>query len=58
MRIIEVKLKDGRTLYIRAQFPASDLDPDSNGANEAALILLKQLPAELLATPPRFIYDR
>jgi hypothetical protein len=57
-RHIEVKLKNGKTLFFRAQYPTTELDSETNGATEEALALLKQLPADLLATPPRALYDR
>jgi hypothetical protein len=52
-RYIEVRLKDGTVLYLTAQFPSSSVDSDTNGATDRAVDLLKQLPAELLATTPR-----
>lgn len=55
-RIIQVKLKNGKTLNFWAQFPDSVLDPETNGAIADAFDLLKQLPAELLAQPPRILY--
>lgn len=56
MRYIEVQLKDGSILHFRAQYDNTNLDSDTNGATNRALDLLKQLPAELLATEPRALH--
>lgn len=58
MRIIEVKLKNGKTYDLRVNLRDSSTDGDTNGATDDVVDLLQQLPAELLATPPRAILDR
>jgi hypothetical protein len=57
-RYIQVKLKNGKILCFLAQFQDSTLDPETNGAIDDAFDLLKQLPAELLAQPPRVLLDQ